>query len=343
MRAYFVTGATSPLGRRVLQLLAHDPVTGRIVGVDRDPLGASAPKLAYVQGDLEQLALEPLLDGVDVVVHIGVAAGSEALRRLLRSVERSAVRRVVVISSVAVYGAWPNNDVPLTERSPLRPNPGFDYAVNLAEQERLLGEWSASHDDVATVVLRLAMLLGNDLEAALSQALGTFQEHRPARSSRPVQFLHADDAAAAIALAATSDLEGHYNVAPRGFIGDAVARAVAGVAPRPGLPRRFAHVLNDLVWRRRYRIAYAAAAPYFEHPMVMASDRLRARGWEPAYESDEALVVESRPSWWGRLMPQAQRSIVSSGLVGAALSWVGGGALLATWLVLRRGRRRAMG
>src|SRR4051794_14153036 len=45
----------------------------------------------------------------------------------------ASTRTVVYVSSAMVYGAWPNNPVPLTEDAPMRPNPGFGYATAKAE------------------------------------------------------------------------------------------------------------------------------------------------------------------------------------------------------------------
>src|SRR5262249_40258918 len=67
---------------------------------------------------------------------------------------------VVLVSSALVYGAWPDNRVPLAEDAPLRPNPGFFPAVERAEAERLVADWSADHPDVPVAILRPAVMVG---------------------------------------------------------------------------------------------------------------------------------------------------------------------------------------
>src|SRR5437868_15019821 len=79
-------------------------------------------------------------DVADTFVHVegdGVSDVGQT-RALLRSTR---ARRLVYTSSAMVYGAWPNNPVPLTEDAPMRPNPGFAYATAKAEGERLAVEW----------------------------------------------------------------------------------------------------------------------------------------------------------------------------------------------------------
>ena len=101
--------------------------------------------------------LKPLLEGVDVLVHLAAIVdpiADEALmtrvnvegtRRVLDAAAAVGVRKIIRLSTTAVYGAWPTNPLPLTEDAPLRPNPGFNAAVHAAEVERLLAEWQHEH------------------------------------------------------------------------------------------------------------------------------------------------------------------------------------------------------
>ena len=72
-------------------------------------------------------------------------------RRVLEAAGAAGLGKVVLVSSAAVYGAWPNNPVPLTEDAPLRPNPGFPLGVHKAELERLLAEWALARPAVRSM------------------------------------------------------------------------------------------------------------------------------------------------------------------------------------------------
>jgi len=63
---------------------------------------------------------------------------TDVTRRLLNAASAAGVRHLVVLSTATVYGAWPNNPVPITEDAPLRPVPDFAYAVGHAEVEQLV-------------------------------------------------------------------------------------------------------------------------------------------------------------------------------------------------------------
>src|SRR5438067_12611391 len=110
--------------------------------------------------------------GADTVVHLdGDLVGA---RRLLGP--GTAARSFVYASSAMVYGAWPNNPVPLTEDAPMRPNPGFAFAKAKAESERVALEWRDANADVRLAVLGAATVLGGD-QGRLAHLL---RDRRPA-------------------------------------------------------------------------------------------------------------------------------------------------------------------
>lgn len=338
MSSYLVIGASGALGSKVLPVLASSTEVDRLIGIDRRPLSVSSPKLSFIHDDLEQCDLAALLDGVDVVVQLATSMKSPLVRKLLETAENVGVKQVVMVSSAIVFGAWAANPVPLTEDAPLRPNPGFEQATRLAELERVATEWRSTESRCRIAVLRMAMMLGGGAEGALTTALGGVDAHREASTSRPVQFLHIDDAVRAIVTAIERELDGTFNVSPSGLVGDAAARAVAGSAPRPGLPRQLAWLANDVMFRFKFRSSYSSVEPYLKNPWVISSDRLRAEGWKPAYTSEEALVAEARPTWWGGLRPGQRRSLVSSGVVAGVI----GGGLVGAAVVALVARGRAV-
>lgn len=318
MSTYLVTGISSALGSRLAALLAADPKTTKILGVDEVPLAASLPKLEFAATPLAQADWEQLLQGIDRVVHLDRYADSHDVDRLLRVAAAAGVDHVTIASSTTVFGAWPTNPVPMSEDSPLRPNSLFDYAVNLAEVERVAGDIVSDADfDLAIVRLAIVVGPGSD-ERHLTETVGGVHAHREFNMARPVQFLHVDDAVSALELATTRALDGIFNAAPETFLSDSTAREIAGTAPRPGLPRRIAWMANDAVFRRKFRTDFAAAEPYLRHPWVVSSGRLRSHGWICSYTSEEALLSDASPTWWAGLRPGQRRAIVTLGIAGIA-------------------------
>src|SRR6185369_3212159 len=151
--------------------------------------------------------LKRSLEGVDAVVHLAFAVSPEhdarvtaarnidVTRRLLDAAGDAGVDHLVVLSSAAVYGAWPNNPVPLTEDAPMRPNPGFAFAVQKAELERLAVEWVDEHPGATLTVLRPAIPMDEEASGFLSRVLGVRAPVATGDREVPVQFVHLDDLA----------------------------------------------------------------------------------------------------------------------------------------------------
>ena len=316
-----VTGAGSPLGRRVVEGL-------RAAGATVDVLAESpgAP-------------LKQLLEGAGIVVHLARPAMAGAL---LEAAGDAAVGHVVLGSSATVYGAWPDNPQPLSEETPLRPNPGFSFAKEYAEVERRAAEWRDDHPSSTVSVLRFVPLLlphgeggRGDGETWLSQTVARPSLLRTVDLLPAVQCVHVDDAASAVVHAARQRLDGTYNVAPEGSVAGETARALSAAGVPVPLPERLARIAERWAWLLRLGGAPAPAIPYREHPWVVASDRLRASGWTPAYSAEEALVACRKGSWWRELSPKRRQEV--------ALSVTGSAAAVATTAVIvaiRTVRRR---
>jgi nucleoside-diphosphate-sugar epimerase len=249
----------------------------------------------------------------------------ERTRAVLRSAGAGA-RRVVYVSSAMVYGAWPNNPVPLTEDAPMRPNPGFAYATAKAESERLALEWRESNADARLAVLRPVTVLGGG-DGRFTRLLRDVLPAGVADPIPPVQYLHGDDLADAVLLACTAELDGVFNVAPDGWMSEEEAKALSAGPVRVRLPRRLQPLLGPDVPKE--------VLPYLLHPWVVANDRLRAEGWRPRYSSEEAFVAGAGVPRWQSLSLGRRQAIAAGGVAGAAAAV----AAAAVAIVRRRSRR----
>ena len=315
-----VTGSEGVLGRLVFAEL-----DGRATAVAVDPRASDV--VARLEGAtcLVHLDPEPLeRPNLDVA---GARAEAAIARRLLAAASEAGVPAVVALSSAAVHGAWPDNAVPLTESAPVRPNPGFPFGARCAELERLAAAWAADGDGRRAAVLRAAPVVGAG--PGLVTWLRVGWPIRWAEEEAPLQLLHVEDLAAAVALAATAPLDGPYGVAPDGWVEPAAVRALAGVpaaaVPVPG----------------RLRLALAArrvppAVPtYASHPWVVANDRLRAAGWAPRATHEEAYVATHAGAPWSRISPRRRQDVIL-GATAAAVVVLPAAAAVA----VRRFRRR---
>jgi UDP-glucose 4-epimerase len=342
--AVVITGVSGFLGQAVLRRLAASPAVGRLVGLDMREPGFRPRGLQFHLVDVAGSDLRPLFDGADVLVHLaGVhdAIPDEELmarvnvggtRRVLEAAAAAGVTKVVVVSSAAVYGAWPNNPIPLNEVAPLRPNPGFPLGVHKAELERLLAEWARTRPAVVTTVLRPSFVLGARADHAIARLIRARVPLSVGGSTAPVQFLHEDDAAEAIALAVERDLPGVYNVAAEGWLSREDLRALVGRKIQPAVGPE----LMERALKRLFKAGLVdvppSEVPYLVHPWVVAVDRLRAQGWTPRYTNEEAVLA----CLGGREPGSTWKAVAAAG-GGAAMAAAG---LTVGGLLLRRRRRR---
>lgn len=276
--------------------------------------------------------LKPALDGIETVVDVG--GDPDRTRLVLDAAAAAGVTHAVLLSSATIYGASADNPVPLPEDAPVRPGPGFALAAAAAETERLGAEWRAEHDGTVVTVLRAAPIAGrqglDELAQELVGALGVTVRG----SGRPVQVVHEDDVASAVAVAVARRLDGSFNVAPDGWIAPDTAEALAGSSRRLALPERFARPVAAAGRALGIGRRTPGIDPYLEHPWVIANDRLRAEGWEPTVANEEALVGAQPSSWWRELSPR-RRQELALGIVGAT----GAVAAAAAVVAFRRTRR----
>jgi nucleoside-diphosphate-sugar epimerase len=313
MNPVWVGNASGGLGSRVNRLLA-----------DSDRAYVARP------GDAEVLVSLAAVDG-DLLTAPANGALAE-LSAELHNCDR--VRHVVLVSSAMVYGAWANNPVPLTEDSLLRPDVEFAFARQLGAAEQLIDEWRRDRPDRTATVLRPAVAMAVDGTSRLASALAAGMGQRAGEADPPAQFLHLDDLASAVLLAAEQKLDGVYNVAPDGWIAGERVRALAGAVPRLKLPDRVNEVITNLRWRFQRGPIPPGLRSYTRSTWLVANDRLKAAGWQPTVTNEQAYVEGTESKWWTMVSPKRRQEVTLGGVAFASLF-----GLLLVVRAMRRARR----
>jgi nucleoside-diphosphate-sugar epimerase len=234
-----------------------------------------------------------------------------------------------------VYGAWANNPVPLTEDAPLRPDVDFVYARQLGSAEQMVDEWRRATPGRSATVLRPAISMAADGTSGLAAALAAGMGQRVGEDDPPAQFLHLDDLASAVVLAAAQRLDGVFNVAPDGWIPGERVRALAGAVPKVKLPDRVNEVVTSLRWRFQRGPIPPGLRSYTRWPWLVANDRLKAAGWQPTVTNEQAYVEGTEAKWWTLVSPKRRQEVALGGLVVGLLA-----AAVTTVVLVRRARRR---
>ena len=296
-RTVALVGALHPAARELALALEDDPEVERVLGLSRHEPPLLGPKFEFVQAGPGDPAFAEALAGVDTLVLfplIDAADRNEEGRRARvlagtrRSLEAATGAATVVLwSSGVVYGAHPDNPVPIPETQPTRPNPEFPAAGILAESEQVA--LAADSGDRAVVVLRGAGVWAPAWGTFLARSLMAPAMVGVRGQDPPLQCLAPADAVSALALATTGRLNGVYNVAPDDWVGARDAARAAG-RRRLEVPQRVAQSTAERLWQAGMSAATAGELAFQTHPWVLGNAKLRQAGWAPTRSSAEAFA-----------------------------------------------------
>ncbi|OBH52989.1 epimerase [Mycobacterium colombiense] len=313
-----VTGPTGEIGLSAVTALEREPAVDAIIGMARrpfDPPSRGWLKTTYQQGDiLDRAAVDALVAQADVVIHLAfmiMGSRDESARVNLegsRNVFEATVaaerpRRLVYTSSVAAYGYHSDNPVPLTEDVPARGSEEHYYSAQNAASEALLAE--ITKDSALEVFVLRPCIVAGPKATALADAMPWNQLPGPMRAvvkavpalkpvvpdpGFPLQLVHHDDVAAAIALAATAPAPpGVYNIAGDGVVTVAdVARALGGRPVR--VPAVAATAASAAISRAPLVPSMLEWLHTARTSMVMDTSKAKTQlGWRPLHSSAETL------------------------------------------------------
>jgi nucleoside-diphosphate-sugar epimerase len=317
MTSVAITGASGIFGRALCSRLEDEPAVDAVVGVARrpfDPAEHGWTKMTFRSADvLDPDALDAAFAGSDVVVHLAFTVLDRGVHpeqvrlinvdgslNVFEAAVRAGVRRIVYASSIAAYGAWPDNPVPITESQPTRGNPGFYYAEHKAQVEVFLDSFVKQHPDIEVVRIRPCVVVGPNSVDLFRGPLPTplvgmflsplVPKPLPDPGMSPVQFVHEDDVAEVFRLAIVNDgVRGAFNLAGGGDISPAELARMLGAIRLP-IPTGVAKRLVDVAYRARISPTGSPWIDMMRHPVLVDTTRARTElGWVPRYDSRTAL------------------------------------------------------
>ncbi|EHY89938.1 NAD-dependent epimerase/dehydratase family protein [Saccharomonospora azurea] len=305
-----VTGVSGALGGRLLSRLGACADVERVVGVDTAPPDSDVlhglGRAEFARVDIRNPLIAKIMTSakVDTVVHAAPtchpagsgrrAAIKEAnvigTMRLLAAGQNSPhVRKVVVTSTTAVYGASSRSQAVFTEDAELIPATATGYSKDAVELEGYVRGFARRRPDVQVTTFRFADIVAPDVDTVLRRYLSLPLVPTGFGFDGRLQFLHADDALAVLERAVTRDRPGVYNVAGAGVLplSQAIRRAGhLGV----GLPRiTMAPVATALRLTRQVHVS-ADLLRLLNYGCVVDTGRLeREFGYSPRWTTREAF------------------------------------------------------
>lgn len=331
-RIVMVTGASTFLGGYLVRRLAQRPGIERVIGVDAVPptkhMRRRMEPAEFIRADYRSHIFGKIMatNEVDTVVHAATsvmdnhfpsAATKDALvfgsMRVFAACQKSeTVKRVVMRSSTQVYGSTSRGPSLLTEDL-VGVKPETGHPRDLMDAESYARSMARRRPDIDLTILRTAPIMGPDIQTLLRSLL-----ERPVvptllgRDAR-LQFLHQDDALAALEHAVIAGRPGIYNIAGDGAIAMSQAVRLSGKLGLPVVKPAFSYVVSAIqgraaVTRSRGQLAYLCFGNAFDttrmrevfgfHPMFTTREAMEdtaRRGFgEPTIGIDSITAVEQR-------------------------------------------------
>lgn len=231
-----VTGATTPLGRAIVERLLALSEVGHVLAVGAEHWGPGLPsdgaRFSYEQVDLTRprsvhdLLYGPARDrGIDTVLH-GVlhravrdrgarihAINVDATRLLVQSCARHpGIRRFVLRSGGEVYAIRSDEPNLLDEDRPLVFDTGAPQWLRDRVEADLTTCAQAGSSDMTVAVLRCAEILARGTGSQLWDYLGSRVCLRPLGFDPMINVLSIDDAVDAVVAALGCDARGPFNI-----------------------------------------------------------------------------------------------------------------------------------
>jgi nucleoside-diphosphate-sugar epimerase len=343
-----ITGAAHGLGLALTTRLASSELVGRVVAIDgtRGDVKGVTWRIVNVRDP----ALAGRLAGVDVIVHTDVdmspdtdarsrrAFNVRGAQTVLTAAAAGGVSRVVLVTSAMVYGARPDNSVPLPEDAPLSPDSDDSVVGDLLEIEHLAERSPRTHLGLQVTVARPAALVGDGIDTLITRHFEAPRLLAVKGCAARWQFCHVDDLVTALELAAAGRVTGAFAVGSDGWLEQDELEDIAGLR-RIELPPGLTFATAQRLHRAGITPAPVSDLRYVVYPWVVDCKALREAGWLPQYDNATALQVlldqrGGRHAVAGRRLDRKDATITAAGATVAVIG---------TAAIVRQVRRRRRG
>jgi UDP-glucose 4-epimerase len=264
---------------------------------------------------------------VDTVIHMamvatpGSAGGRSSMKeinvigtmQLLAACQKAeSVRKLVVQSSVSVYGASPRDPVKFTEEMSPRVQPRTGFGKDSVEIESYVRGLARRRPDVVVTTLRLAALMGAGVDSHVTRYLSMPVVPKVSGFDARLQFLHPSDAVDALLRVTRQDVPGTYNVAADDMIALSQALRMMG-RPTVGVPQSAAPIVAAMFRQARLSDFSADQIDALTYGRGMDTARFReATGFVPRFSSRAALTEFVDSAEPGLLSPDRMSSALTA-------------------------------
>ena len=296
-----ITGVNSYFASTVLCGLEANPEVERIVGIDVTPWKMDLRKVTFYQEDVRSPTIGELFQGVDTVLHLAFVVGEihdkkktheinvDGSLNVFRACAAHKVRKIIYTSSIAAYGAHPDNPTSITEDYPLVENRDSYYSSDKVTVEKFLQGFSREHPEIIITIFRPPIVVGPHLNNFAVDVFTRRITFSLRGRETKVQFLHESDLGRALALAIQRDIPGVFNIAADDFTDRKRLHHMVG-AKVIELPPRVVRSLANLLFFLRLEKMSQGWVSLMEYPIVVSNEKFKAvSGWQPQFSTEGAF------------------------------------------------------
>lgn len=224
----------------------------------------------------------------EATLHAIDVGGTQAL---IEAAAANAVEQLIITSSGAAYGYYPENAEWIDEHDPLRGHNKFAYAKHKREVEELLVQARIAHPRLRQLILRPGTILGKRVN---NQITDLFKKRAvlgiQGNDSRFV-FIWDQDVVSIIRKGLEKGASGIYNLAGDGALS---LREIAQILRKPYRPLPAALIQGVLRVLKPLRLSQYGPeqVDFLRYRPVLANRRLKEEfGYTPRYTSREAFIA----------------------------------------------------
>jgi nucleoside-diphosphate-sugar epimerase len=328
-----VTGAASGLGRELLARLVSAADFRRVVAIDEQR--GDIQEATWRVIDVRDPLLANRISDIDVLVHLAgdYAVDSDpgerraynlrAAQTVLTACAAARVRKVVLVTSAMVYGAAPDNEVPLPEDAPVAAEPDTGVVGDFLEIESLVRRSLRSHPGLEVTVLRPAAVVGPGVDTVITRHFESPRLLTVKGCSPRWQFCHIDDLVSALEMAARGLVSGVVAVGSDGWLEHEQIEELSGIRSLE-LPAGVTFGTAQRLHRLGVTPAPATDLHYVVYPWVVDCATLREAGWKPQWTNEAAFrqlleLRENRTTVVGRRLPVKEATLTAAGATVAVI------------------------
>lgn len=304
-----LTGCRTFFGDRLIRALEDDPRCEHVVAFDIRPPVSGRTKTTWRRLDLTdptsdaQLAAGLTAERCDILVHAALLAYPshasswahelEAIGSLMvmNAAASAKVRKFVLTSSTAVYGAHPSNPAFLSESHPLNGVKASRWVMDRVAIEKELARLARDCPAMVTTSLRFCMTVGPTIRNFYTKLL-TPQFVPSVLGYDPLmQFVHEEDAVQALLMAVHEDHPGAYNIVGAGTLYYMDVIRLGGKVALP-VPHFLGYPAADALFNLQLSVVPGSFLNYFRFSWVADDKRMTTKmGFFPQFTSRGALLA----------------------------------------------------